>query len=89
MEIENLTYLWIHTANRLSSAAFSLASLTSTLGACQKMVVYPLYRPQKRVDQVREGQGWSLVNLGTASHQLMDREAAARMSGLHRTHPIS
>ena len=25
MEIENLTYLWIHTANRPPSAAFSLA----------------------------------------------------------------
>ena len=89
MEIGNLTYLWIHTANRLSLAAFSLASLTSTLGACQKMVVYPLYRPRKRVDQVREGQGQSLVNSRTASHRLMDREAAIRMSGLHRMHPIS
>ena len=89
MEIENLTYLWIHTANCLSSAAFSLASRTSTLGACQKMVVYPLYRPRKRVDQVREGQGRSFVNLGTASLRLMDREAATRMSGLHWTHPIS
>ena len=36
-------------------------------------MAYPLYKPWKGVDQVREGQGWSLVNLGTASHQLMDR----------------
>ena len=49
----------------------------------------PLYRPRKGVDQVREGQGWSLVNLGTASHWLMDREAVARMSGLHQMHLIS
>ena len=49
------------------------------------MVTYPLYKPQKGVDQVREGQGWSLVNLGTASHWLMDREAVARMSSLHWT----
>ena len=89
MEIESLTYLWIHTANRLSSVTFSLTSLTSTLGACPKMVAYPLYKPQKGVDQVREGQGWSLVNSGTASHRLMDREAVARMSGLHRTYLIS
>ena len=53
------------------------------------MVAYPLYRPQKGVDQVREGQGRSLVNLGTASHWLMDREAVARMSGLYRTYLIS
>ena len=53
------------------------------------MVAYPLNKPQKGVDQVREGQGWSLVNLGTASHWLMDREAVARMSGLHRMYLIS
>ena len=53
------------------------------------MVAHALYRPQKGVDQVREGQGWPLVNLGTASHQLMDREAVARMSGLHWTYLIS
>ena len=41
----------------------------------------PLYKPQKRVDQAKEGQGQSLVDLGTASHHLMDREAVARMSG--------
>ena len=89
MEIESLTYLWIHTANRLSSVTFSLTSLTSTLGACRKWWSIPYIGHEKGVDQVREGQGWSLVNLGTASHWLMDREAAARMSGLHRTYLIS
>ena len=53
------------------------------------MVAYPLYRPRKGVDQVRVGQGQSLVNLGTASHRLIDREAVAGMSGLHRTYLIS
>ena len=55
----------------------------STPGACQKVVALPLYRPQKGVDQGKEGQGQSLVNLGTAFQGLMDREAVARMSGLH------
>ena len=49
------------------------------------MVALPLYKPQKGVDQAREGQGQSLVNLGTASYHLMDREAVARMSGLYQT----
>ena len=53
------------------------------------MVAFPLYRPQKGVDQVREGQGQSLVNLGTASHHLMDREAVTWMSGLYRMDLIS
>ena len=53
------------------------------------MVALPLYKPQKGVDQAREGQGQSLVNLGTASHHLMDREAVARMSGLYQTYLIS
>ena len=52
-------------------------------------MAYPLYKPQKGVDQVREGQGWPLVNLGTASHQLMDREAVTRMSGLYQMYLIS
>ena len=41
------------------------------------------------MDQDKEGQGQSLVNLGTASQGLMDREAVARMSGLHWTSLIS
>ena len=53
------------------------------------MVALPLYKPQKGMDQAREGQGHSLVNLGTASYGLMDREAVARMSGLYRTYLIS
>ena len=53
------------------------------------MVAYPLYRPRKGADQVREGQDWSLVSLETASHRLMDREAAARMSGLRQTYLIN
>ena len=61
MEIESLTYLWIHTANRLSSVTFSLTSLTSTLGACLKMVVYPLYRPRKRGGP---GQGGARMVIG-------------------------
>ena len=49
----------------------------------------PLYKPQKGVDQGEEVQGQSLVNLGTASHHLMDREAVARMSGLYtKGHPV-
>ena len=89
MGIESLTYLWIHTANRLSSVTFSLTSLASTLGACPKMVVYPLYRPRKRGGPGQGGARMVIVNLGTASHQLMDREAAARMSGLHQMYLIS
>ena len=50
---------------------------------------FPLYKPQKGVAQAREGQGQSLVNLGTASHHLMDREAVSRMSGLHQMFLIS
>ena len=61
MEIESLTYLWIHTANRLSSVTFSLTSLTSTLGTCPKMVVYPLYRPRKRGGP---GQGGARMVIG-------------------------
>ena len=53
------------------------------------MVALPLYKPQKGVDQAREGQGQSLVNLGTASYHLMDREAVARMSGLYQMYLIS
>ena len=53
------------------------------------MVALPLYKPQKGVDQAREGQGQSLVNLGTAYYYLMDREAVARMSGLYWTYLIS
>ena len=49
----------------------------------------PLYMPQKGVDQAREGEGQSLVDLGTASHHLIDREAVSRMSGLHQTLLIS
>ena len=75
--------------NHLSSVTLNWHLWQSTPGACSKMVAYPLYRPQKGVDQVREGQGWSLVNLGTASHCLMDREAVARMSDLHQTYLIS
>ena len=90
MEIESLTYLWIHTANRLSSVTFSLTSLTSTLDAyVRKWWSIPYIGHEKGVDQVREGQGQSLVNSGTASHWLMDREAVARMSGLHQTYLIS
>ena len=33
------------------------------------------------MDQAKEEQGQSLVDLGTASHHLMDREAVTRMSG--------
>ena len=54
-----------------------------------KVVALPLYKPQKGVDQAKEGQGQSLVNLGTASHCLMDREAVARMSGLYWMYLIS
>ena len=36
------------------------------------------------MDQGEEGQGQSLVDLETASHSLMDREAVTRMSGLHQ-----
>ena len=61
----------------------------NTPGACPNVVALPLYKPQKGVDQAREGQGQSLVDLGTASHHLMDREAVSRMSGLYRTYLIS
>ena len=61
----------------------------NTPGACQEVVALPLYKPWKGVDQAKEGQGQSLVNLGTASHHLMDREAVARMSGLYQMHLIS
>ena len=43
----------------------------------------------KGADQGEEEQGQSLVDLGTASHHLMDREAVARMSGLHQMSLIS
>ena len=54
-----------------------------------EVVAFPFYKPQKGVDQAREGQGQSLVNLGTASHHLIDREAVSRMSGLHQMLLIS
>ena len=41
------------------------------------------------MDQGKKGQGQSLVNLVTASHGLMDREAVTRMSGLHQMSLIS
>ena len=62
---------------------------TSTPGACQKLVACPLYKPQKGVDHGNEEQGQSLVDSGTASLGLMDREAVTRMSGLYRTYLIS
>ena len=37
----------------------------------------------KRADQGEEERRQSLVDLGTGSHGLMDREAIARMSSLH------
>ena len=59
-------------------------------GACPEVVAFsPFISHEKGVDQAREGQGQSLVNLGTASHHLMDREAVSRMSGLHQTFLIS
>ena len=57
----------------------------NTPGACLKVVALPLYKPQKGVDQAKEGQGQSLVDLGTVSHCLMDREAVTRMSGLYQS----
>ena len=87
--MESLTHLWIHTVNIYLQLLLDWHLKQSTPGACSKMVAFPLYRPQKGVDQVREGQGQSLVNLGTASHCLMDREAVAWMSGLHQTDLIS
>ena len=61
----------------------------NTPSACPNVVALPLYKPWKGVDQAREGQGQSLVNLGTASHHLIDREAVSRMSGLYWTYLIS
>ena len=55
----------------------------NTPGAYLEVVAFPFYKPRKGVDQAREGQGQSLVDLGTASHYLIDREAVSRMSGLH------
>ena len=43
----------------------------------------------KRGGPGKEGQGQSLVDLGTASQGLMDREAVAMMSGLHQMSLIS
>ena len=60
-----------------------------TPGAHSKVVALPLYKPRKGVDQAREGQGQSLVDLGTASHHLMDRESVSRMSGLYQMYLIS
>ena len=82
-----LTNLWILTAIAIYLSPF-LSSLSigilSTPGACQKVVALPLYKPQKGADQGEEEQRQSLVNLGTGSHGLMDREAIARMSGSHQ-----
>ena len=61
----------------------------NTPGTCPKVVALPLYKQQKGVDQAKEGQGQSLVNLGTASHCLIDREAVARMSGLYQMYLIT
>ena len=41
------------------------------------------------MDQGKEWQGQSLVDLWTASQGLMDKEAVARMSGLHQMSLIS
>ena len=63
--------------------------MLNTPGACLEVVALPLYKPRKGVDQDKEGQGQSLVNLRTASHHLMDREAVTRMSGLYQMYLIS
>ena len=87
-KLKILTNLWILTVITIYLSLF-LSSLSigilSSPGACQKVVALPLYKPQKGADQGEEGQGQSLVDLGTVSHSLMDREAIARMSGLHWT----
>ena len=87
--MESLNHLWIHTANVYLQLFLDWHLRQSTPGACLKMVAFPLYKPWKGVDQVREGQGQSLVNLGTASHHLIDREAVTRMSGLYQMYLIS
>ena len=85
-KLKTLTNLWILTAIAIYLSLF-LSSLSfgilSTPGTCQKVVALPLYKPWKGADQGEEGQGQSLVDLGTVSHGLTDREAIARMSGLH------
>ena len=91
-EIESSTHLWIHTVI-VTWFIFSCSQTDdldkNTPGACPNAVALPLYKPRKGVDQAREVQGQSLVNLGTASHHLMDREAVSRMSGLYWTYLIS
>ena len=85
--MESLTHLWILTviATYLSLVFAKLSiRIQSTPGTCQRVVALPLYKPLKGVDWGEEGQGQSLVNLGAASHSLMDREAVTRMSGLHQ-----
>ena len=86
-KLKILTNLWILTAITIYLSLF-LSSLSigilSTPSACQKVVALPLYKPWKEVDQGEEGQGQSLVNFGTVSHSLMDREAITSMSGLHQ-----
>ena len=87
-KLKILTNLWILTVIAIYLSPF-LPSLSigilSTPGACQKVVALPLYKPQKGADQGEEGQGQSLVDLGTVSHGLMDREAITRISSLHQT----
>ena len=90
-EIENLTHLWIHTVI-VTWFIFS-CSQTDDLDKIPLVHVrmqwlFPYIRHEKG-DQAREGQGQSLVNLGTASHHLMDREAVSRMSGLYQMYLIS
>ena len=89
--MESLTHLWILTviATLLSSVFSKLIIGIEYPGTCQKVVALPLYKPWKGVDQGKEEQGQSLVDLGTASHHLMDREAVTRMSGLHQMCLIS
>ena len=86
------TNLWILTAVKTYLLSFFSGLsiwISSTPGACQKVVVLPLYMPWKGVDQDKEGQGQSLVDLGTASQGLMDRECVTKMSSLYWTSLIS